>query len=153
MDSGLRIGEVAAEAGVNVQTLRFYERRGLLKEPPRRASGYREYPVQAVRMIRFIKRAQQLGFSLNEVGELLSLRDSRGSSCADVRAAAQEKIATIETKLESLQAIRDALKALVKTCGRDGAARACPILEALDNAPPPARSPAKSHRQSAQRRV
>ena len=92
MENGLRIGEVAARAGVNVQTLRFYERRGLLQEPPRRPSGYREYPPESVRLIRFVKRAQQLGFSLDEVHELLQLRMGRRAACADVKHAAEEKL-------------------------------------------------------------
>jgi Hg(II)-responsive transcriptional regulator len=135
MDSGLRIGEVAASAGVNVQTLRFYERRGLLQEPPRRASGYREYPPGAVQMVRFIKRAQGLGFSLEEVSELLALRDSRRVSCAAVRAAATEKIADIDHKMERLQAMRRALTLLVKSCDRN-APGPCPILESLDDVAP-----------------
>lgn len=135
MVSGLRIGEVAASAGVNVQTLRFYERRGLLQEPPRRASGYREYPPEAVQWVRFIKRAQGLGFSLEEVAELLALRDNRRVSCSAVRAAATEKIADIDHKLKRLQAMRRALTRLVKSCDRN-APGPCPILESLDDATP-----------------
>jgi MerR family copper efflux transcriptional regulator len=135
MDSGLRIGEVAASAGVNVQTLRFYERRGLLQEPPRRASGYREYPPETVQVVRFIKRAQGLGFSLEEVSELLALRDNRRVSCSAVRAAATEKIADIDHKMERLQAMRRALTRLVKSCDRN-APGPCPILESLDDVAP-----------------
>ena len=81
----LRTGEVAARAGVNVQTLRYYERRGLLKKPGRRASGYREYSPDAVRLIRFIKRAQELGFTLTEIEDLLRLRSDQTAKCSDVR--------------------------------------------------------------------
>jgi len=129
----LRTGEVAAEAGVNVETLRFYERRGLLEEPTRHSSsGYREYPAEAVRVVRFIKRAQELGFTLREIEELLRLRESHGRRCADVRAAATSKLADIERKIGSLRAMKRALAILVKSCSGEGAARECPILDALD---------------------
>lgn len=128
----LRTGEVAAQAGVNVQTLRYYERRGLLKEPVRRASGYREYPADAVRLIRFIKRAQELGFTLTEVEDLLRLRDDQESACAEVRSAAEAKIEDIERKIWHLRAMKRALGVLVASCATEGSPRHCPILEALD---------------------
>jgi Hg(II)-responsive transcriptional regulator len=131
METGLKIGEVAARAGVNVQTLRFYERRGLLEEPPRRASGYRQYPEESVQLVRFIKRAQELGFSLDEVQELLALREARKASCSQVKRAAEAKLAAIERKLEQLEAMRGALKTLVSSCSRRGSLE-CPILESLD---------------------
>src|SRR5262249_4860828 len=122
----LKTGQVAAKAGVNVQTLRYYERRGLLKEPERRSSGYREYEPDAVRLVRFIKRAQELGFTLKEIEELLQFREDRRSSCAAVRAAAQAKIEDIERKVESLRAMKRALAVLVDSCARDGSMRECP---------------------------
>jgi Hg(II)-responsive transcriptional regulator len=130
----MRIGEVAAFAGVNIQTIRYYERRGLLKEPPRRPSGYREYPPEAVRLVRFVKRAQKLGFTLAEIEDLLRLREERSAPCAAVRAAALAKVADIDRRLESLRAMKRALTALVASCAGDGAKRVCPILEALDEA-------------------
>lgn len=129
---GLRIGDLAARAGVGIQTLRYYERRGLLKEPPRRPSGYREYPPEAVNLVRFIKRAQELGFTLAEVQELVRLREDRRASCADVRARASAKIRDIDGRIRALRAIRGALAKLVASCTRDGSTRECPILEALD---------------------
>lgn len=129
----LRTGELATRAGVNVQTLRYYERRGLLEEPGRRPSGYREYRPEAVQLIRFIKRAQDLGFTLNEIEELLRLRSDRESACAEVRAAAQAKIGDIEEKLRQLRAMRRALATLVASCAAEGAPRHCPLLEALDD--------------------
>jgi len=129
----LRTGEVAAQAGVNVQTLRYYERRGLLKEPDRRASGYREYPPDAVQLIRFIKRAQELGFTLTEIEELLRLRSDRRASCSEVRTAAQAKIEDIDHKIRNLRAMKRALGVLVRSCTSDGSIRECPILEALDD--------------------
>jgi Hg(II)-responsive transcriptional regulator len=129
----LKTGEVAAQAGVNVQTLRYYERRGLLKEPERRASGYREYPPDAVQLIRFIKRAQDLGFTLAEIEDLLRLRSDQESACTEVRAAAEAKIEDIEEKIRHLRAMKRALGMLVASCATEGSARHCPILEALDD--------------------
>lgn len=134
MDRGtLRTGEVAALAGVNVQTLRYYERRGLLKEPERRPSGYRQYPAEAVQLIRFIKRAQELGFTLSEVEDLLRLRDDQGTACAEVRSAAEAKIEDIERKIRHLRAMKRALGVLVASCATEGSVRRCPILEALED--------------------
>jgi Hg(II)-responsive transcriptional regulator len=129
----LRTGEVAAKAGVNVQTLRYYERRGLLEEPERRASGYREYSPDAVQLIRFIKRAQELGFTLNEIEELLQLRSDQDSHCSEVREAAEAKIEDIEQKIRHLRAMKRALAELVSCCATEGSPRHCPILEALDD--------------------
>lgn len=130
----LRTGAVAARAGVNVQTLRYYERRGLLREPGRRASGYREYPPDTVRLVRFIKRAQDLGFTLVEIGELVRLRGGGAGSCSEVRAAGEGKIESIDRKIGSLRSMRRALAALVASCRSDASTRKCPILEALDEA-------------------
>jgi MerR family mercuric resistance operon transcriptional regulator len=134
MEKALRIGEVAGRAGVNVQTLRFYERRGLLPEPPRRASGYREYAPESVRRVRFIKRAQELGFTLAEVEELLRLREDPRIPCREVRATAETKIADIEEKMRRLPAMRAALAALVESCAANREHH-CPLLEALDESP------------------
>ncbi len=128
----LRTGELAQEAGVNVETLRFYERKGLLPDPPRRASGYREYPPEAVGRIRFIKRAQELGFSLREIQELLALRVRPDTTCTQVRKRAKEKVVNVQQKIADLQAIERALKKLVSTCSGRGPIAECPILEHLD---------------------
>ena len=130
----LRIGEVAGRAGVNVQTLRYYERRGLLSEPQRTAAGYRLYPEDTVQVVRFIKRAQGLGFSLTEIERLLSLRDDRVSSCDEVQALAEAKIAKIDEKLRRLSALKGALQVLVRSCEEGAADRECPILEAVEEA-------------------
>ena len=95
----LRSGELAKRAGVNIETLRFYERKGLLPHPPRRGSGYREYPVESIRLIRFIKRAQELGFSLCEIRELLALRVRPGVTCAEVREKAEQKVDEVRPAL------------------------------------------------------
>lgn len=128
-----RIGEVATQAGVNVQTLRYYERRGLLEEPHRRPSGYRTYTPEAIRVVRFIKKAQELGFTLREVEELLRLRENRPKSRAKVRSIAQAKIRDIDEKTRRLRAIRKALTVLIDSCACRGEPLECPILEALDN--------------------
>lgn len=129
----LKIGAVAAEAGVNVQTLRYYERRGLLAEPERTRSGYREYAPDTVRLIRFIKRAQDLGFTLNEIEELLLLRDRRPRGRVKIRSVAEAKLKDIDEKIRQLQSMRRALSTLVDSCACSEGALACPILEALDD--------------------
>ena len=125
------ISEAADQAGVNVQTLRYYERRGLLPKAPRRASGYREFPDEAVRVVRFIKRAQDLGFSLDEVEELLRLRKSRVRSRRHIRNVAQRRIRQIEDKIAELENMRGALRTLVHACHK-GDTLECPIIEALE---------------------
>ena len=125
------ISEAAEQAGVNIQTLRYYERRGLLPKAPRRASGYREFPEDAVRIVRFIKRAQDLGFSLDEVEQLLRLRTHSGRHRERIRSVAEEKIQQIDQKVAELQRMKRALQTLVHSC-HDGATLNCPIIEALD---------------------
>jgi Hg(II)-responsive transcriptional regulator len=129
----MRIGTAAEQAGVNVQTLRYYERRGLLPQPPRRESGYREFPDDAVRVVRFIKRAQDLGFTLDEVEELLKLRNDKRRDRARIRGVAERRMKEIDQKIAELQAMKKALGHLVHCC-RDGATLECPIIEALDGA-------------------
>lgn len=131
----LKTGQVAAKAGVNIQTLRYYERRGLLEEPERRASGYREYPPDAVQLIRFIKRAQELGFTLTEIEDLLRLRTDQKAACSEVRSAAEAKIEDIDQKVRHLRAMKRALGVLVASCSTERSPRHCPILEALDDSP------------------
>lgn len=128
----LKTGELAKRAGVNVETLRFYERKGLLPQPPRRESGYRQYPPENVRRIRFIKRAQELGFSLGEIKELLGLRVQAGTTCADVRERAEKKIRDVRQKIADLKAIERALGKLTASCSGRGPLTQCPILENLD---------------------
>src|SRR5260370_42587738 len=112
--TSLRSGELARRANVNVETLRFYERQGLLPKPPQRASGYREYSTEAVGLVQFIKRAQVLGFSLREVKELLALQEVPRATCGDVVVLAQHKIEEIDAKISDLRAMRAALTKLLK---------------------------------------
>jgi Hg(II)-responsive transcriptional regulator len=129
----MRIGEAAAEAGVNIQTLRYYERRGLLREPKRQPSGYRAYTAETVRIVRFIKRAQELGFTLNDVEDLLRLTID-GARCEDVQAIAARKLHELEEKIESLTAMRGALVHLLGQCRRRKRRVHCPLLDTLANA-------------------
>jgi Hg(II)-responsive transcriptional regulator len=130
----VRTSELAAEAAVNPQTLRYYERRGLLAEPVRSPAGYRAYPVEAVRRVRFIKRAQELGFSLAEVETLLHLAEGGPDSCDRVRALAAEKIADLRRRIADLRALETGLTRLVATCELPRERRDCPILHELDSA-------------------
>jgi MerR family mercuric resistance operon transcriptional regulator len=126
----LRIGELAIRTGVATPTLRFYERRGLLRAPARRASGYRAYATQTVVTVRLIKRAQELGFSLEEIGELLRLREGP-RACADVRRVAGAKLTVVDERIRGLVRMRDALRALLSSCD-ERRSRSCPILEAFE---------------------
>lgn len=128
----LTIGEVAKAADIGVETVRFYEREGLIAEPPRRQSGYRQYPPDTIRRLRFIRRAKDLGFTLKEIGELLDLRVDPTRSCSDVRALAKAKMADIEAKMLDLARIQAALTDLVRVCRGKGPTSVCPILDALD---------------------
>jgi Hg(II)-responsive transcriptional regulator len=127
----VRTGQVARQSGVNVQTLRYYERRGLLQAPPRRPSGYREYTSDAVGVVRFVKRAQELGFSLDEVESLLDLAEGGPPNCDKARDLAAEKLAELEGKIASLRAMQGSLRRLVATCAKPRHQRECPLLEAL----------------------
>ena len=128
----LKIGEVAERGGVSLQAIRYYEREGLLPKPPRLASGYRMFPDTAVRRVQFIKRAQELGFSLAEIRELLSLRENADAGAQDMRERARAKIADIEQKIRTLRAMNSALKALAESCPGCGPLSDCPILDALE---------------------
>ena len=123
----LTIGEVARQAGVGVETVRFYERQGLLAEPQRRASGYRQYDHEAVAVLRFIRRAKELGFTLKEIKARLDATATR----AKVREQARAKVADIEARIADLGRMRDVLTKLIKKCHGNGSASGCPILETL----------------------
>ena len=129
----MTIGTAARKAGVGVETIRFYERRGLIEQPPRPSgNGFRVYPEQSIQRIRFIRQAQDLGFSLKEIEVLLSLRTDPTTDCADVRERAQTKLEEVNNKIARLAAIQSALKSLIDACPGQGAVRSCSILEALE---------------------
>lgn len=129
MDAELSIGQLAKRAGVNVETIRYYQRRGLLEEPVKPLGGQRRYPADMAKRLRFIKRAQALGFTLSEVGDLLTLDD--GCACAETRALAARKLTLIEQKMTELASMRQVLGGLVQKCDLGTAGAACPIIEAL----------------------
>ncbi|KJZ40677.1 Hg(II)-responsive transcriptional regulator [Pseudomonas fluorescens] len=130
MATGLSIGKLAAAAGVNIETIRYYQRRGLLDEPPKPLSGYRHYLPEQVKRLRFIKRAQALGFTLDEVGILLKL--DAACTCRETRALAVHKLALIELKMADLAALRQVLGGLVQECDAGAGGAACPIIDVLN---------------------
>ena len=129
MPEDLTIGRVARAADVNVETIRYYHRRGLLNQPAKPSSGRRRYSSDAVRRVRFIKRAQQLGFTLEEVKGLLRLEDGR--SCRQTRLLAEEKLAVIQQRLANLARMHGLLETLIAECRQGKQLRSCPIITAL----------------------
>ena len=128
--NGLTISELAKNAGVNIETIRYYERLGLISEPPRTESGYRIFSPEVIQRIRFIKRSQDLGFSLSEINKLLTLTESEGFSCWEVRQFASQKLEEIELKIRDLQNIKSVLQDLSSKCS-EGSINGCPIIERL----------------------
>ncbi|MGH8352137.1 MAG: Hg(II)-responsive transcriptional regulator [Pseudomonas sp.] len=128
MGAELTIGKLAEAAGVNVETIRYYQRRGLLDEPPKPRGGHRRYPPDMAKQVRFIKRAQALGFTLSEVGGLLQLDEAY--VCTETRTLAARKLALIEQKIADLAVMRQALCGLLQQCAA-GDAAACPIIDVL----------------------
>ena len=130
----MRISDVAHEAGVGVETVRYYETRGLIQKPLRPMNGgFRVYPTDVVHRIQFVRRAQQLGFALNEIAELLELEVDPSSGCADIRVRAEHKLEDVTARIADLKQISDALKKLIKACPGQGPAQKCSILETLRN--------------------
>jgi MerR family copper efflux transcriptional regulator len=128
----LTIGRLATQAGVNVETIRYYQRRQLLSKPQRPSSGFRSYSKEDIQRIRFIKRAQELGFSLKEIQELLNLRVDSRSACAQVESKTDMKIQDIDGKIQTLKQIRIALVKLKNSCRTSAPLAGCPVLEALE---------------------
>lgn len=126
----LTIGKVAREAGIGVDTVRFYEREGLLRQAKRSANGYRTYSEPDIDRLRFIRRAKSLGFSLEEIAELLQLNETRGGR-AEVKRLAERRLADLEQKIREMTAIRDSLAHLVGQCSGKGALKGCPIIETV----------------------
>ncbi len=128
----LKIGQVAKAAGIGIDAVRFYERKGLIEEPRRRPSGYREYTPGVVLRLRFVKRAKELGFSLREIRELLSLKNEPRRGAAEVKRLANGKLADIKDKIATLQRMQEALEKLTRACSGRGSTIQCSILDALD---------------------
>lgn len=127
----MMIGELASRAGVNVQTVRYYERRGLLREPERTSSGYRQYSTESLKRLRFIKGAQELGFTLGEIGELLGLRVEDPASCSMVAERTRAKLADVRRKIRELHRMESVLESLASACAMRTQTAECPILESL----------------------
>lgn len=132
MPKPLTIGRVAKQADIHIETIRYYERRGLLPDPPRTEAGYRQYDAESITRLRFIKEAQALGFTLEEIQGLLALRVDKETSCEDVRRQAEHKVADIEAKINTLQAMHDALQEMITACAQGGPSGECPLLETLE---------------------
>lgn len=128
----LTIGKIAGRTGVGIETIRFYERQGLIAPPPRTDAGYRLYPADTVARLRFIKNAKQLGFSLKEIGELLSLHEAPDATKADVKQRTEAKIREIETKIRELTSMRELLVKLATSCSGEGPLDSCPIMQAME---------------------
>ena len=131
----MKIGELAQRTGVAIDTVRYYERQGLLPQPERQPSGYRNYRNDDLTRLRFVRRAKALGFTLEEIRELLALSGRREDDMGGLKAAAEHKLAVVDAKLAELTRIRDGLRTLVQACPGHGALDACPILHALDEDP------------------
>ena len=129
----MTIGKLAKRAGVGVETIRFYERKGLIPEPPRRSSGYREYDDDTVTRVRFIRHAKELGFTLKEINGLLSLQLDPEKPCQDVNRRIETKLSDIDEKIKMLHRMKDALQRLSTQCGGEWSVSDCPILEALED--------------------
>lgn len=128
----MRIGDVARKAGVGVETVRYYETRGLVPRPQRPLNGgHRDYPIEAVQRINFVRRAQQLGFALKEIAELLTLEVNPSVGCADIRERAGRKLDDVAARMADLERIFSALRQLIDACPGKGPARQCSILETI----------------------
>ncbi|MFQ5699373.1 MAG: heavy metal-responsive transcriptional regulator [Myxococcota bacterium] len=128
----MKIGEVARAAGIGIDAIRFYERQGLIEKPARRPSGYRVYGPQAVSHLRFIKRAKELGFSLKEISELLSLDADSRATAGDVKALAEQKLGDIEERIRALRRMQRALRRVAEGCPGQGPTSGCSILRSLN---------------------
>ena len=137
MRQGLQIGEVAKETGIGIHAIRFYERQGLLREPARSEGGYRLFGEDSVRELKFIRKAQALGFSLSEIHELLVLRRTTSQGCFHVRELLRQKLTTVRRKIEELEGIKHELVSALRRCDQDlkragnGTERVCPVLQEL----------------------
>lgn len=131
--NNLTIGKAAKTAGIGVETIRFYERKGLIDQPPRRESGYRQYSSDVIPRLRFIKRAKELGFSLKEIQALLELKRNPETTCAEIKQRSEEKIMDIEGRIRDLQSMLSVLQNLSTSCKGSGPLGDCPILGALDH--------------------
>lgn len=151
---GMSIGRLAARAGVGKETIRYYQRRGLIAPPARRAGGgYPVYGPQIAARLRFIRHAQELGFSLREISQLLELKADPTADCSKVRTRALERLTDVRRKLASLEHMREALEALVAACPGRGALKVCTILDSLEREPDPNSARPKAKRSKAMKQI
>ncbi len=129
----ITISKAAEQAGVGIETIRFYERKGLVEQPPKPSQGFRHYPTDTVARIRFIRQAQELGFSLREIEDMLALQVDASADCADMNQRARRKLDQIHHKIVQLQRMQAALEQLITVCPGSGALEQCPIVEALNS--------------------
>lgn len=129
----LTIGQLAKRLNVNIQTIRYYERRKIMPKPKTRESGYRQYSDADVTRLQFIIHAKDIGFTLSEIADLLSMRVSSKTTCSDIRNLASLKVSDIETRIDKLHSLRKVLLKLIDMCNRQGLTGACPILDVLEN--------------------
>jgi len=129
---GFTTGQLAKKAGVNIETVRYYERIGLIPKPGRRESGYRQYSDETIRRVQFIRHAKELGFTLKEIHELLSLKHDQGTPCSMVKNRAKSKIEDIEAKIRTLRGMKKALVKLTNACSGKGPLRGCTILDSIE---------------------
>jgi MerR family mercuric resistance operon transcriptional regulator len=127
----MRIGEVAKSAGISVEAIRYYEKEGLVDAPSRNKSGYRDYTADQAKIISFITKAKQLGFSLRETKELMDLRHTPGATCGDIKRKAEQKVAIINERIDLLIKVRESLEELINWCTEDLPVSTCPIIEKL----------------------
>ncbi|MGQ0815114.1 MAG: MerR family DNA-binding protein [Gemmatimonadota bacterium] len=130
----LTIGALANTTGIGIQAIRFYEREGLIEKPPRTRSGYRQYDAATIDRLHFIRRAQELGFTLKEIRELVELESDTGADCAEVCAAANAKVAAVQRKIDDLTRMKEELTALIESCSGNGSVRKCAIMQCLHTA-------------------
>ena len=128
----LNIGQVAKQTGVTVETIRFYEKQNLITTPQRTESGYRQYPLDTIKRVRFIQHAKDVGFTLKEVTELLALRRKPNASCTEIKLRTLQQIEEVDQKISDLKKVREALGRMVMKCSGHGALSECPILEELE---------------------
>jgi len=132
MEKKFKIGDIAKQAGLNIETIRFYERRGLILPVARTGAGYRIYDENALSRLRFIKNAKEIGFTLKEIDELLKLKINPKSKCGDIRKRAEKKLQIIHAKMAVLESIRKVLKKLIEDCQSGLPTEACPILKSME---------------------
>lgn len=133
MSAHITIGRLAKAVGVNIQTVRYYERLKLIEPTERKLSGYRLYDGASLKRLRFIKNAQMLGFTLHEIAELLNLRASSKARCGDAQRKAEAKLAHVNVKVRELRALACALQGLIRSCRAGQPTGQCPILTSLEN--------------------